>query len=904
MVKIEGYSDYSGVRVSLLGTDYSSVTEKDGSFVIEVPSRNYPGGLRYEFTDYETSSYPSTIPVLTNSTYAVPDVELKAINVPVVEGSVSVMGIAANHYENIHVYLEDLPSYRFETDTDGKWKLEHVPLGRHTLVVERENAKKVTRTLYLTPAPSVRLDNIELIPDSATIYGKAYLSGMDDSSGITVRVTTPDGIDLSTVTDSNGYYYVSNIVASKSHEVIFVKSGWNSASFSIAQDELKPLDYIDMTESHPISLTDTTSPELTGTSVTLGKGIESGREVGIYLYAKDEGSGIRYIYTDTSSDFSNAEKKAYYNPYTIVIPDEIGEKTLYVKVEDGAGNMSSVQSSVVTIVNDKTELFGPLPENKLHLTKENSPYIMTGNVLIEKGKTLTIDPGVEIQIEGDYYIQVEGKLIAVGADNEKIRIYGIDEGTDNWYGMKFINDNDSILSNIEISGLKNGITGYCDIDHALITANDWAVGMDDSYGSGYFLRGSLTNSTVKGSVSLAYCEVKGNTIDGNTVYLYKTPFVGDNTISGSTTIQNSNIDGNTFSGSKLDTRYSFVYNNEVSSTNVYSHSDIQKYVTYNGCTLYLGYYLGTWDYEISHSGLYNVQFNNCSFPRLASDIKDSNFMNCRSITVVTDRSERDRYICTGNYWGDINTVEIKSKGEEKDLSFITDYYNNFNKSRIDYSGYKESAIENAGYQGDGLGRNGGSKVYSIGDKGPAGGIVFYDKGFYSDGWRYLEAAPSDIGSYAFGYYRPDGTNNNMVGTAQAIGSGRYNTERLVEYMDIAGKAYSDSSGTATAEYVAKKCLDYSYGGYDDWFLPSMDELCEMYKALKCPGGTNHAYRCLDVTHPATSTETTRKSFANSYYYSSSEDDSNYVWKHDFQRGNQTSSFDRDEDYYVRAVRAF
>ena len=34
--------------------------------------------------------------------------------------------------------------------------------------------------------------------------------------------------------------------------------------------------------------------------------------------------------------------------------------------------------------------------------------------------------------------------------------------------------------------------------------------------------------------------------------------------------------------------------------------------------------------------------------------------------------------------------------------------------------------------------------YKVGDTGPAGGIVFYDKGEISDGWRYLEAAPPDF----------------------------------------------------------------------------------------------------------------------------------------------------------------
>jgi len=38
----------------------------------------------------------------------------------------------------------------------------------------------------------------------------------------------------------------------------------------------------------------------------------------------------------------------------------------------------------------------------------------------------------------------------------------------------------------------------------------------------------------------------------------------------------------------------------------------------------------------------------------------------------------------------------------------------------------------------------GGRSYKVGDKGPAGGIVFYDKGDNSDGWQYLEAAPPDF----------------------------------------------------------------------------------------------------------------------------------------------------------------
>ena len=151
--------------------------------------------------------------------------------------------------------------------------------------------------------------------------------------------------------------------------------------------------------------------------------------------------------------------------------------------------------------------------------------------------------------------------------------------------------------------------------------------------------------------------------------------------------------------------------------------------------------------------------------------------------------------------------------------------------------------------------------YPVGGTGPAGGIVFYDKGSYSDGWRYLEAALSDqISGIGWGGSQLEDE------TGTAIGSGKSNTEKIVTEL---GKG----------NYAAWFCYDHEHGGYDDWFLPSKDELNELYKQKDTVGR-----------------------FA-SYNYWSSSDSSTTAWLQSFTTGNQ---FFDDKDYvgFVRAVRAF
>ena len=109
-------------------------------------------------------------------------------------------------------------------------------------------------------------------------------------------------------------------------------------------------------------------------------------------------------------------------------------------------------------------------------------------------------------------------------------------------------------------------------------------------------------------------------------------------------------------------------------------------------------------------------------------------------------------------------------------------------------------------------------VAAVGSEGLAGGIVFYDKGSYSDGWRYLEAAPSDQSTgiqWSNGEYIDIKTNT-------AVGTGKANTDAII-------------AAQGDGNYAAALCKNLTINGFSDWFLPSKDELDLMYTNLKKAG---------------------------------------------------------------------
>jgi hypothetical protein len=98
--------------------------------------------------------------------------------------------------------------------------------------------------------------------------------------------------------------------------------------------------------------------------------------------------------------------------------------------------------------------------------------------------------------------------------------------------------------------------------------------------------------------------------------------------------------------------------------------------------------------------------------------------------------------------------------------------------------------------------------------GPSGGYVFFDKGAVSDGWRYMEVATDDQLSI-LNATPWSNVVDQQVGTELTIGSGQRNTTKII-----------NQPGHITS--AALLCDQYSVTVqgliYDDWFLPSLEEL--------------------------------------------------------------------------------
>lgn len=145
-----------------------------------------------------------------------------------------------------------------------------------------------------------------------------------------------------------------------------------------------------------------------------------------------------------------------------------------------------------------------------------------------------------------------------------------------------------------------------------------------------------------------------------------------------------------------------------------------------------------------------------------------------------------------------------------------------------------------------------------------GGIIFF---VFASGEHGLIAAPNDQGQAEWGCQTVKISGAEGI----AIGTGEQNTIDIV-------------NGCSSNNIAARLCADLVLNGYDDWFLPSKDELHQLYLKKDIIGGFASVY-------PAP------------YWSSTEREIYDAAWRQLFGYNEQTN-IDKYNIYNVRAIRKF
>lgn len=175
-----------------------------------------------------------------------------------------------------------------------------------------------------------------------------------------------------------------------------------------------------------------------------------------------------------------------------------------------------------------------------------------------------------------------------------------------------------------------------------------------------------------------------------------------------------------------------------------------------------------------------------------------------------------------------------------------------------------------------------TQLYSVGQTGPSGGIIAYDKGVYSNGWRYIEVAQEDLIIEEWGCFNGAITDADY----EQIGTGYQNSVAITNFHNNFTNYFTNPSvcsNSSNGTVSSKTAIQLVVNSKNDWFVPSMLELLKLYNNLKSVGLGN---------------------FSDDLYWSSSEESISRAKCINFSNGEMLAPFKNSPLIKTRPIRYF
>ena len=293
-------------------------------------------------------------------------------------------------------------------------------------------------------------------------------------------------------------------------------------------------------------------------------------------------------------------------------------------------------------------------------TKEYSPYTLTGNILVSKGVTLTIEDGTTINLNGRY-IMVNGTLAAKGTSTNQITFQGggayggkivFTESSVGWNEHTEIG---SIIDNTHMNQTFLELSGSPRINNNLIEHS----GIDIKDGSPTISNNKFYASQIE--IAGGSPVISGNDLPGGMTAGFEVNYFTPITIDGGSPVISKNTIYDAEMGIEIKQGNPYIYGNNVSSS--------QPNIRANAGLIERNYFEGI--IEIGNVTVKNNTIN-------AIMVKGSSSPTIAYNNVVSIHlSSSTNVDATNNWWGTADPAEIDQK--------IWDYNDDYSLGEVNYT---------------------------------------------------------------------------------------------------------------------------------------------------------------------------------------------------------------------------